>query len=77
MLANVMGPSSYAVSCGQLSRLQADWFLLACGIIVTSAFCIDGIAIADQFIEKLHQLCNIPMIDISDMCVAIIECTVD
>lgn len=86
-----------------MCRVQADWFLLACGVIVTAACCIDGMQAADEvspdFPEKnhftdffsklpssmkiqvssfqvtneLHRLSNIPLADITDMSVAIIE----
>lgn len=87
-----------------MCRVQADWFLLACGVIVTATCCIDGMQAADevscQFLEfqqkidpqtfpklvnqinffqitnELHRLSNIPLADITDMSVAIIECVI-
>uniref|UniRef100_A0A915PX01 Cyclin N-terminal domain-containing protein n=1 Tax=Setaria digitata TaxID=48799 RepID=A0A915PX01_9BILA len=84
MMANVMGPSANIVTRfkkavyykEQMCRVQADWFLLACGVIVTAACCVDGMQAADEVTNELHRLSNIPLADITDMSVAIIECVV-
>ncbi|MCP9262895.1 hypothetical protein DINM_006267 [Dirofilaria immitis] len=76
MMANVMGPSADIITREQMCRVQADWFLLACGVIVTAACCIDGMQAADEVTNELHQLSNIPLADITDMSVAIIECVI-
>ncbi|CAG9540441.1 unnamed protein product [Cercopithifilaria johnstoni] len=76
MMANVMGPSAYIVTREQMCRVQADWFLLACGVIVTASCCVDGMQAADEITNELHRLSNIPLADITDMSVAIIECII-
>ncbi|KAL3989709.1 hypothetical protein ACH3XW_28745 [Acanthocheilonema viteae] len=76
MMANVMGPSADNVTREQMCRVQADWFLLACGVIVTASCCIDGMQAADEITNELHRLSNIPLADITDMSVAIIECII-
>ncbi|VDK77314.1 unnamed protein product [Litomosoides sigmodontis] len=77
MMANVLGPSADVVTREQMCRVQADWFLLACGVIVTASCCIDGMRTADEITNELHRLSNIPLADITDMSVAIIECIIN
>ncbi|VDP20341.1 unnamed protein product [Onchocerca flexuosa] len=76
MMVNVMGPSANIVTREQMCRVQADWFLLACGVIVTAVCCVDGMQAADEVTNELHRLSNIPLADITDMSVAIIECVI-
>ncbi|VDN91432.1 unnamed protein product [Brugia pahangi] len=76
MMCNVLGPSAEIITREQMCRVQADWFLLACGVIVTAACCIDGMQVADEVTNDLHRLSNIPIADITDMSVAIIECVI-
>ncbi|EJW86445.1 hypothetical protein WUBG_02644 [Wuchereria bancrofti] len=76
MMGNVLGPSAEIITREQMCRVQADWFLLACGVIVTAACCIDGMQAADEVTNELHHLSNIPLADITDMSVAIIECVI-
>lgn len=76
MMANVVG-AEVVITREQMCRVQADWFLLACGVIVTAACCAEGLEAADSACCELHRISNVPLADITDMCIAIIDCIYD
>ncbi|VDN39604.1 unnamed protein product [Gongylonema pulchrum] len=47
MIGNVVG-AAVPVPREQICRVQADWFLMACGVIVTAACCVEGAEAADE-----------------------------
>uniref|UniRef100_A0A0M3IWK5 SDH_alpha domain-containing protein n=1 Tax=Ascaris lumbricoides TaxID=6252 RepID=A0A0M3IWK5_ASCLU len=51
--------------------------LLGASIVAAAAGCADGAVVADQVIQELHEIGGTPLDDITDMCVAIVECIVE
>lgn len=74
MLSNVLDLSGEKIHRERFCRVEADWLLLGAGIVATAAGCVDGMEVADEVIVELQTICGTPVADITDMCVAIMEC---
>uniref|UniRef100_F1L9Y5 Cyclin N-terminal domain-containing protein 1 n=2 Tax=Ascaris TaxID=6251 RepID=F1L9Y5_ASCSU len=77
LLMNILGSAGYNFPRYQLCRVRADWMLLGASIVAAAAGCADGAVVADQVIQELHEIGGTPLDDITDMCVAIVECIVE